>query len=305
MGFVVFHSIHILGGVVMRNPKVSAIVLAHNNCEDTIECLSSLTKVDYSDLLIWLVDNGSQDGTAEKVAEKFTSVRIIQTGRNLGVAGGYNAGIVPALECGSEYIFILNNDVIVEKDTLINLIKEALKDNIFGILMPKILYYENRMRIWSAGARYRRFPPSIVMIGLNCIDGPKYNIPRNLEYAPTCGLLISRDVFEKIGLFDEGYFFFYDDWDYSIRARKAGYIIRYVPSARLYHKVSRTIGATKQTLGFWRIWGKSGGRFYRRHGSWLSALIHLGYLALREGTKNGLAPMIQFVVGAYEGYYQK
>ncbi len=289
----------------MKEPVVSAIVLAHNNCDDTIECLSSLIESDYSNLLVWLVDNGSQDETAKQVAERFPSVRIIQTGRNLGVAGGFNAGIVPALEYGSDYIFILNNDTVVEHDTLTNLLDEALKNNSFGILMPKILYYDDRHRIWSAGARYRYFPPSIVMIGLNRIDEPKYNIPRDLEYAPTCALLISRGVFEKVGLFDDGYFFFYDDWDYSIRVREAGYIIRYVPSARLYHKVSRTIGSTKRTLDFWRIWGQSGGRFYRRHGSWLSAFVHLGYIALRECVRNGWMPMLQFVIGAYEGYRQK
>ncbi len=289
----------------MKEPMVSAVILAYNNCSDTIECLNSLTESNYPNLLIWLVDNGSEDETVKRVTEEFPSVRIIQTGRNLGVAGGFNAGIVPALECGSDYIFILNNDTVVEGDTLINLLNEAIKNPRFGILMPKILYYNDRLRIWSVGARYRCFPPSIVMIGLNCMDGPEYNIPRNLEYAPTCALLISRSVFERVGLFDEGYFFFYDDWDYSIRVREAGYIIRYVPSARLYHKVSRTIGATKRTLDFWRIWGRSGGRFYRYHGSFLSAFVHLSYIALREGIKNGWRPMLKFVIGAYEGYYQK
>jgi len=289
------------------NPKVSAVVLAHDNYEDTAECLASLLNSEYCELSIWLVDNGSSDGTAWKAAKDFPMVHIVQTGRNLGVAGGFNAGIIHAIYSGADYIFLLNNDVVVERGTIRELVAQGISDKKIGILMPKILYYHNKNIIWSAGARYRLFPPSIVMIGLNRPDGPTYNIPCDLEYAPTCGLLISRVLFEKIGLFDDGYFFYYDDWDYCLRARRAGYIIRYVPSARLYHKVSLTIRSYKRSPEFWRIWGRSGGRFYRRNGRppWLSAFIHLGYIALREGIMNGINPMINFIIGAVYGYFKE
>lgn len=285
-------------------PKVAVLVLAYNNYEDTSECLRSLLNVDYPNLSFWLVDNGSHEEMAQRIAVTFPSVRVVRTGRNLGVAGGFNAGIIPALREGADYVFILNNDTVVERDVISNLVTQGKEDPRIGVLMPKILYYSDRQFIWSAGARYRRFPPAIVMIGLNQRDGPAYDVPRDLEYAPTCGLLISRKVFEEVGLFDDGYLFFYDDWDYSIRVRKAGYIIRYVPQARLYHKVSRTIRSYQRSALFWRIWGQSGGRFYRRHGSppWLSALIHLGYIALREGLRNGPIAMAQFIWGAVEGY---
>lgn len=285
-------------------PKVAVLVLAYNNYEDTSECLSSLLSLDYPNLSLWLVDNGSHEELAQRIAATFPSVRIVRTGRNLGVAGGFNAGIIPALKEGADYIFILNNDTVVERDIISNLITQGEKDPRIGVLMPKILYYNDRQLVWSAGARYRCFPPAIVMIGLNQRDGPVYDVPRDLEYAPTCGLLISKRVFEEVGLFDDGYLFFYDDWDYSIRVRKAGYIIRYVPQARLYHKVSRTIRGSQRSTAFWRIWGQSAGRFYRRHGSppWLSALIHIGYIALREGLRNGPIPMAHFIWGAFEGY---
>jgi len=288
------------------NPKVAIVILAYNNYADTQECLQSVLKLDYPALEVWLVDNGSQDGTAQRVVVEFPAVHVVQTGRNLGVAGGFNAGIVPALHSGAEYVFILNNDTIVKPDIIRILVTEAQAHPDYGLLMPKILYYDAPDRIWSIGARYRLFPPAIVMIGLNKPDGPSYNEVRFLEYAPSCALLISRQVFECVGLLDDGYFFFYDDWDYSLRVRKAGYKIVYIPKACVYHKVSRTIQCRGRPPSFWYTWGRSGGRFYRRHGrpSLLLALIHLGYLALREGLRQGPAPIRYFIAGAIEGYRQ-
>lgn len=285
-------------------PEVAVVILAHNNYADTEECLLSVFSLDYPALRVWLVDNGSQDGTAEQVATRFPSVRLVQTGRNLGVAGGFNAGIVPALRAGAAYVCILNNDTVVEPTLIRVLVREAQAHPKAGILMPKILYYNERARIWSAGARYRRFPPAIVMVGLDQPDGPRYDVPCTLAYAPTCGLLIPREVFIRVGLLDDGYFFFYDDWDYSLRVRKAGYSILYVPQARLYHKVSRTIQYRGRPPFFWRTWGRSGARFYRRHGrpALFAALIHLGYLVVREGLRNGVTPMLHFIAGAIEGY---
>jgi len=287
-------------------PQVAVVVLAYNNYADTQECLHSVLKLDYPALTVWLVDNGSVDGTAEHAAAEFPQVLLVQTGRNLGVAGGFNAGIVPALQAGADYVFILNNDTVVEADLIRVLVEMAQAHPEYGVLMPKILYYADRQRIWSIGARYRWFPPAIVMLGLDQPDGPAYTTPRLLDYAPTCGLLIPRQVFETVGLLDDGYFFFYDDWDYSLRVRQAGYRIACVPQARFYHKVSRTIQHKGRPPFFWRTWGRSGARFYRRHGRppFLSALIHLGYLALREGWRNGLAPVRHFIAGAVEGYRQ-
>lgn len=288
------------------DPEVAIVVLAYNNYVDTSECLRSLAEVRYSALSLWLVDNGSQDGTAQHVVKDFPAVSVVQTGKNLGVAGGFNAGIVPALQAGADYVFILNNDTVVDPDIINVLVSTAQVHGDYGLLMPKILYYSARDRIWSIGARYRRFPPAIVMLGLDKPDAPPYTEPRLLEHAPTCALLIPRGVFESVGLLDAGFFFFYDDWDYSVRVRAAGYKIAYVPQARLYHKVSRTIQHKGRSPFFWRTWGRSGGHFYRRHGRppFLSAFVHLGYLVLREGLRNGPVAAYHFITGAIEGYRQ-
>ncbi|MEM4234883.1 MAG: glycosyltransferase family 2 protein [Candidatus Methanomethylicaceae archaeon] len=288
------------------NPTVSTVILAHNNYTDTFECLHSVLKVNYNPLTIWLVDNGSTDRTAQLVKENFPQVQLVQTHKNLGVAGGFNAGIVTAIKAGAKYIFILNNDTVVEPNIIQVLLTEAQKNPDYGILMPKILHYSDRNRIWSIGARSRLFPPAIVMIGLNKLDDYSYSKPRLLEFAPTCALFIPSRVFERIGLLDDGYFFYYDDWDYSLRVRQAGYKIAYIPQARIYHKVSRTINRTRKTPFYWQTLGRSGARFYRRHGKpvFLTALLNLGYLILREGLRNGLPAMYYLITGVIEGFRQ-
>lgn len=290
----------------MARPRVSVVVLAHNNFPDTAECLTSLTQMDYALLSLLVVDNGSTDNAAEQVAREFPEVTLIQTGRNLGVAGGFNPGIVSALHHGAEYVFILNNDTHVAASMMTELVAAGEADNRAGILMPKIVYYDDDRCIWSAGARYRRIPPAIVMRGLDQPDDGRFDAPELIEFAPTCGLLIPRRTFERVGLLDDGYFFYYDDWDYSQRVRRAGLNIRYVPSARLRHKVSRTIQRTGRSPFFWHTWGASGARYYRRFGRLplLSAVFHLGYLTVREGLRNGFGASRCFLQGAIAGWRQ-
>jgi len=130
--------------------------------------------------------------------------------------------------------------------------------------------------------------------------------PRLIEYAPSCGLLIHRQAFELAGLFDPGYFFLYDDWDFSERVRANGLRIRYVPRARMWHKVSRTTGGPRSKL-FWRTFAASGARFYRRHGRpvWFALPIHMGYIAVREFVfKGNWAYLPDFWQGLREGLRQ-
>ncbi|KUO43052.1 MAG: hypothetical protein APU95_00750 [Hadesarchaea archaeon YNP_N21] len=288
------------------NNLVGIVILTYKNYSDTKECLESILKSDYYPIQVWVVDNGSEDETIQLLVAEFPKIHTIQTGKNLGVAGGFNAGIIKALDNGADYILILNNDTVVEPDTIKILVSESQNHPDYGILMPKILYYDSPNCIWSIGARHRFFPPAIVMIGLNQKDGPEYSKPRFLDYAPTCALLIPKQVFEKVGLLDESYFLFYDDWDYSLRVRASGFKIAYIPQARVYHKVSKTIKNMRKASSFWYLWGCSAGYFYRRHGRppLLSALVHLSYLALREGLHNGPTVVFHFIAGAVKGYFK-
>ena len=263
-----------------KDPLVYVIILTYNHIEDTLECLQSVFASKYPNYQVVVVDNGSSDGTPEKIRQAYPAVHVIANERNLGVPAGYNVGFQYALGMGAHYVFMLNNDTLLDGNTLDEIVKLAEQDPKAGIVMPKVLVYGSQDKVWSSGSYYRTFPPAIVLSDKN-----KRTIEsvRLIEYAPSCGLLIHRRAFESAGLFDTGYFFLFDDWDFSARVRAHGLNIWYTPSAQMWHKVSQTTRVTFSSM-YWYTWGASITRFYRRHGKpvWFSLPVHVGYIMLRE-----------------------
>lgn len=280
--------------------SVHVVVLAFNNAADTLECLGSVFRSDYERFRVIVVDNGSSDGTADHVRREYPAVAVVRTEHNLGVPAGFNLGVIRALRGGCDHVLLLNNDTIVAPDLLRELVTLANADPTLGIVMPKIFYYDYPNVIWSLGARYRRFPPAIVFVGLGQRDTGSGKTC-SLEYAPSCGLLIPRQTFERVGLFDPSYHFYYDDWDFSNRVRAAGLRIALAPRARMWHKVSLTI--KRRGVLFWRTWGESAALYYRRYGHpvWLALTIHLGYIVLRELAKGNGPDLRFFLEGVRQG----
>jgi len=285
-------------------PRVWIVVLTLNNYQDTAECLASLQQLHYEAVTMLLVDNGSSDGTPLKVREHYPDVVVIENGRNLGVPAGYNVGFRHAMAQGADYIFMINNDTTVDP-AMINHLMEAAREPKAGVLAPIVYYHAEPELVWSAGARYRVFPPAILMETRIAATGY-----RELQYAISCGLLITRQALEQAGLFDENFLYLWDDLDFSERVRSAGLRILQVPKARMWHKISRTTNPASAKL--WQTHGESGVIFYRRHGRpfALAARIHLSYFAVREfaikwrwqflipflrGTRSGLSRPLQAV----------
>ena len=279
-------------------PPVCVVVLTYNHYDDTQECLRSIRQSDYQNLSIVVVDNGSSDGTPEHIRAEFPQVHVIETGHNLGVPWGYNVGFSYALRAGYEYILMLNNDTVVDSGMISELVKAADADTEAGVLVPKIFYYDDPETIWAIGGRHRAFPPAHVILGRNR-PGSMFNMPFYLDYALSCGLLIRRSTFEKAGLFDPGYFFFFDDWDFSMRVREAGIKILFVPDAWMWHKVSKTTRSVPDEF-FWHVWGASSARFYKRHYGRLSMVAHIAYLILREAAKGNIKMLPSFLRGIWE-----
>ncbi|MCC6956971.1 MAG: glycosyltransferase [Anaerolineales bacterium] len=268
------------------NPLVYVVILTFNHYEVTQECLASVTQMNYSPFEIVLVDNGSSDDTVQNVLNEFPSVHVIENGQNLGVPTGYNVGFQYALNQGADFIYMLNNDTVVSPESLQGLLDASKEHPNAGILMPKVLYYGSNDRVWSSGGVHRKFPPAILMTRRGNIP---VDLTQTIEYAPSCGLLIHRQAFEKAGLFDPGYFFLYDDWDFSERVRAHGMDILYVPTAHIWHKVATTTKGPQSPL-FWRTYGASTTRFFRRYGKrsgWFWSFTHIGYIILREFVAKG------------------
>lgn len=220
--------------------KVYIITLNWNNEEDTIECIRSLEKISYKNYKIIVVDNGSEEESVLKIKKQYSEICIINNKKNLGFAGGNNIGIKYAINSEADYVLLINNDTTVEENFLSELIDVGESDKKIGVLGSKICYYNEPKIIWSAGGNVNWLKNKGVHIGLNKIDKGQYDKIKEADYLTGCCLLIKREVIEKIGALSEDYFLYYEDTDFALRAKSAGYKSVYVPSAKIYHKVSRS-----------------------------------------------------------------
>ncbi|MBN2099795.1 MAG: glycosyltransferase family 2 protein [Dehalococcoidia bacterium] len=230
----------------MNSPKVSIIVLNWNGLSDTQECIRSLLQVTYPTREVILIDNASIGDDVLQLEWEFgDSIRILRNERNYGFAGGNNIGIRHVLDHSSpDYVFLLNNDTTVAPDILDEMVKAAESDPGVGLLGPKIYFYDFDGRkdvIWTAGGKIRWWHPWVYdAFGHNDDDLPRYQEPRTVHWVSGAAMMIRREVIDKIGLLDSGYFFGTEDVEYSLKARAHGFKCLYVPTARVWHKVGRS-----------------------------------------------------------------
>ena len=283
----------------MSEPHVCVVVLAWNHKQDTIECLESLRSTDYQDFHLIVVDNGSTDGTSELIQRVFPDMEVLHSPTNLGIAGGYNLGLEKALERDAKYVMVANNDILVDPSLIRELVTALEGTQHAGMGMPKIFnYYGDQTRLWCTGARWRRFPPGVKMMGVNARDSRRFARRMWLEYAPSCCLMIRCEVLRRIGFFDTGYHFYYDDWDFSARLRQAGYKILFVPEAKLWHKVSVSTQRSDKPAKWWYTMGRSTVRFYIRHASPSILIQYSIWFLIRESLKFKFARIKPFLLGA-------
>lgn len=228
----------------VTNPKVSIIILNWNGLDDTIECLESLKKIGYPNYEVIVVDNASSGNDVEALRERYRDyIHVIVNDRNYGFSEGNNIGIRYALSKMSDYIFLLNNDTVVDADVLSELIEVAEQDKKAGILGGKIYYYSSPSRLQSVGGkiswRTGRFKD---YSGEEDIGQYGQVAERDFVYATA--MLIKRAVIEKVGFLDSSLFFGMEDYDYCAQAIKAGFKVLYVPGAKVWHKQ----GASRKKL---------------------------------------------------------
>jgi len=205
--------------------------LNYNGGTAVVECLKSLYRSDYPSLEIVVVDNDSKDGSLETIKNLFQKSAIIKNASNLGFAAGNNVGIRYALEKFADYVFLLNNDATVEADTISLLVGYAQQHPDCGIASPLILKEKNGP-MWFAGGKIQWQK----MRAIHTYDNATSIQAHGSHYASGCAMLASKAVFKKIGLFDEDYFLYYEDVDFSVRARKNGFAVYILLSAIAYHQ---------------------------------------------------------------------
>ncbi|MCL5072454.1 MAG: glycosyltransferase family 2 protein, partial [Actinobacteria bacterium] len=219
--------------------KVAIVILNFKVRKEALNCIASVKKSDYEQTEIILVDNNSGDGIETEV-QKDKSIMFIQSGANLGYTGGNNLGIKKALDSRADYIFILNPDTEIEKDTIKNLVEVAESQNA-GISGPKILF-EDRKTIWYAGGIMDMDNVLGSHRGVDEKDDGQYDTIEETEFVTGGAMFVKREVFEKVGIFDDKYFMYLEDSDLCLRAKKMGYKILYNPKAVVFHENAKSAG---------------------------------------------------------------
>ena len=213
--------------------RITAIVLHYGAIDDTSDAVRSLLASSVPSDVI--VVNNDCPGSADvmRFPDRPEAVRVIEAETNRGFASGVNLGIRAALERGAEAVFLLNNDAVVEPDTLAELRAAAQERPEFGILAPVVYYADARDQVWSAGWRRR---PARLLTPLSTLSGRR---SAEADSVAGCAMLIRRSALDRIGLFDERFFLYYEDVDLCRRAWAAGIRVGVVSAASAYHKVSR------------------------------------------------------------------
>ena len=248
-----------------KSPKVSIVILTANSLEMTKEQLIDVAKLDTKDIQAecLIVDNGSSDGTEENLKNyKLPNMdyKFIETGANLGFAGGNNVGIKDSLKRGSDYVILMNNDLVLPDDIVVKLVGFMEGNPEVGIASPKMYFakgyefHKNRYKegdlgkvFWYAGGIIDRKNAYSSHRGVDEVDCGQYDNAAETDFANGACAIIRSGIFEKVGFLDSSFFLYWEDADFSQRIKNAGYKVMYYPGTHLWHKVSASTGGSGST----------------------------------------------------------
>ncbi len=217
--------------------RVFILVLCHNGLELTLACLDSLRQQTYAHSEVLVIDNASQDGTPEAIRAAYPDLGLIRTGANLGYAGGNNVGIRVALQRGADVIFLVNNDTLLAPDCVARLVGALEADPRIGVIGPMVYTWDEGQLISSAGGAIDWWHADAINMGMGELDRGQYGA-RPVDFVNGCGLMITRQAIERVGLLDERYFMYWEETDWCVRVRRAGFSVRFEPGAQMRHKAA-------------------------------------------------------------------
>lgn len=241
-------------------PKIAVIVLNWNGLEDTKECLDSVKNTAYESYKVFVIDNASSKNELQQI-QKFCEHNLqvkdweyIQSPSNLGFSGGNNLGIHKALEQDFEWIFLLNNDTIVDKNLFTSLaeqIHKTSKKQAFpkglGILATSMINYYSPTRLDNIGHHVLSSGDTVPR-GRNQSSGIIDTLkPTSLMGACAGAALYKSSMLQEIGLLDEDFFLNYEDSDISLRAIVNGWECSWSPGSKVFHKINASIGKIKNS----------------------------------------------------------
>ena len=224
--------------------KITVILVNYNGGAYNDKCIASILSSTIKERLeIVVVDNASTDDSLKELNAHWGDndrVHILPLNQNYGFSKGNNEGIRWAIARGGRFFLLLNNDTEIEADAIEKMFDCYRQSE--GIIVPKVLYADERGTIWCAGGIFSGIIKKSVQRGLNETDKGQYDKSGNCDFANGCCMLLSDKIIDRLGYLDERFFLYYEDTEYSFRAWKRGICVRYCAESKVYHKVN---GSTK------------------------------------------------------------
>ena len=254
---------------------LSIITINYNGFKDTSELIETLPLEDDT-IEVIVVDNASKEDEATIIEQRYPQVQVIRSNKNLGFAGGNNLGIKAAR---GKYLFFVNNDTVFRPQTsdfklLVNRLESSEK---IGIVCPKIRFTWGDNPIQYAGyTPLSRITMRNEAIGCGESDHGQYDTAHPTPYAHGAAMMVKREVIEKAGLMPECYFLYYEELDWSMMIRRAGYDIWYEPAVTIYHKESQTTGQNSTLKSYYMTRNRL--LFVRRNDASFSRYLSYFYL---------------------------
>ena len=227
--------------MLKENPLISIITLTWNQTDITCEFLESTRNLNYRNYEILVCDMGSSVDPTDRITRaEYPNTRVLRSEVNLGFTGGNNWGMRHAK---GDLVFIVNNDTEVTPDLLDVLIRPFYEDDSIGVTCPKIRFHHNPDIIQYAGFNpLDPYTGRASAVGNKEVDNGQHDKSGYTHGAHGCAMMVKREVIEKVGMFPEKFFIYYEEWDWSARIKKAGYRIYYAAQGLIYHKESITMG---------------------------------------------------------------
>ena len=209
---------------------VSFVILSHNDGDTAIKAVSSIknlkTRYKYN---IFIVDNGSKDKSPEKIAGKFTEVNLIKLKKDIGLPASLNLGIKKS---AGKYIFIANDDIVLEKNSIKNMVNFLEKNTNVGVLGGKVFYKDEPKKLSDSACDFNFY---LGEIKKGLAKGEQ------IKWLQSCSIMIPKMIFQKVGLFDSGFYpLYFDDFDFCLRVKNSGFKIIYLKDAIFWHGVGKT-----------------------------------------------------------------
>ena len=268
--------------------KLGLVTVLFNADEVLEDFYKSISIQSFKNYVLYFIDNTPSEATDKLLAQlneryPLPAYEYVKNPQNYGVAKANNQGIELALKGGADYVLLLNNDISIAQPFLLQQMADKATEDNEDIIVPKILYYGTR-KLWLAGGVFIHYKGTSQTIGDKETDHGQYNTPGYTDYAPTCFMLCSKNLFAVTGLMDEQYFVYYDDNDFIFRAKNKGFRIFYMPSIEVFHKVSISTGGAESLFSIFYL-NRNRIYFIRKHYKFPLKQIALAHMMITKAIR--------------------